>query len=167
MSRARTMCIYGASGNGKTCQLIYLAKYVQERWGKTCRLVSADPGGWMPLEDEGLIWNPESNPNGIVQAFNVTNRPMLLHDMRKLSQGYWPYAFLAADGTVKTHWKMDIEGRNVGAYFIEGLMSISSAFISHISKQDNENAATKVLYAAPRYEEGGESFGAVDRGHYG
>src|SRR5712664_596051 len=50
--------LYGESGVGKTENLGLAALYVWEKYGKISRLVSADGGGWKPLQpyiDLGII----------------------------------------------------------------------------------------------------------------
>jgi len=173
--RARTILIYGESGNAKTSQCVFIAKYINKKFGKKTRLISSDGGGWTPVEDENLIYNQKSNPDGIVHAFNMTNRKLYLADWRKLALGYWPKIVKGesklGEDSSKAYRKLlpssPQELNEIGAYFIEGLTSISSGFLSHISKQDNTNSSTKVMYSAPGYEEDGERFGATDQGHVG
>ena len=55
---ARTGLIYGESGTFKTTQIGTLARYIYRRTGKPIRLISADLGGWGPIQQEidaGLI----------------------------------------------------------------------------------------------------------------
>lgn len=174
--RAKTALLVAESGDSKTSQCVFIAKYIKRKYGKKTRLISADGGGWSPVEDEGLIYNAKTNPEGIVHAFNMTNRKLFLAEWRKLSRGEWPKVVkgepsLGEDPT-KGYRKMlptsQAEMNEIGAYFIEGLTSISSGFLSHISKQDNsKESITKVMYAAPGYDEDGEHFGATDQGHVG
>lgn len=174
--RAKTALLYAESGDSKTSQCIFLAKYIKEKYNKKTRLISADGGGWSPVEDEGLIYNSKTNPEGIVHAFNMSNRKLFLADWRRLSRGDWPKivkgeAGLGEDPT-KIYRKIlpstSQELSEIGLIFIEGLTSISAGFLSHISKQDNsKDSVTKVLYAAVGYEEDGERMGSTDQGHVG
>lgn len=176
MSRAKTILLYSESGNAKTSQCVHLARYIKRKYNKNTRLISSDGGGWSSVEDEGLLYNAKTNPTGIVDAFNMTNRAKYLADWRKLSTGLWPRVVkgdssIGEDntkgyrkfiGTTSEEWK------GIGCYFIEGLTSVGSGFISHISKQDNsKDSITKVMYSAPGYDEDGEHFGATDQGHIG
>lgn len=179
-NRAKTILIYAPSGDTKTTQAVHIARYVKEKYGKTTRLISSDGGGWAPVEDEGLIItrnsNNEATNDGIVDAFNMTNRPMYLADWRYLASGKWPKVVngnkeLGEDPTKKYRRIANTNAEDmgkVGCYFIEGLTSVGSGFISHIGKQDNsKESLTKVMYSAPGYDQGGEHFGATDQGHVG
>lgn len=168
MGRAKTVLLYGGSGNTKTSQCVHIARYIKKKYNKITRLISSDGGGWSPVEDEGLIISP-TNPDGCVEVFNMTNRKKYLRDWRLLSKGMWPKVVRNEAGqltrtfvdTTKEEWA------KIGCYFIEGLTSIGTGFISHISKQDNTSDVTKVLFKAATYEEGGEFFGSTDKGHVG
>ena len=174
--RAKTALIYAESDGAKTSQAIFIAKYVYKKYGKKTRLISSDGGGWSPVEDEGLVYHPKTNPDGIIYTFNMTNRKLYLAEWRKLSRGDWPKvvkgeASLGEDPN-KAYRKIlpstAQEMNEIGAYFNEGLTSMSSGFLSHISKQDNsKDSISKVMYAAPGYDEDGEHFGATDQGHVG
>ncbi len=175
-NRAKTLLLYAESGNTKTSQGVFISRYIKEKYNKKTRLISSDGGGWSPIEDENLIYDPRANPDGLVHAFNMTNRNNLLADWRKLAKGQWPKvvkgeAHLGEDVT-KMYRKFQPtspeEWKDIGCYFIEGLTSVGSGFISHISKQDNsKDSVSKVMYAAPGYDEDGEHFGATDQGHIG
>lgn len=167
MARAKTMCLYAPSGDSKTSQAVFVARYIKRKYGKRTRLVSSDGGGWAPVEDEGLI-RTNSNRNGIVDVFNMTNREYYLADWRRLAKGYWPKVTLENGVPVRNFvLTTPAEWANIGCYFIEGLTSVGSGFISHISKQDNTDKDKKVMYSAPGYDEDGEHFGATDQGHVG
>jgi len=166
MPRAKTICIYGASGSSKTTQALYIAKYVKEKYGKNTRLLSADEGGWAPLANEGVI-KGAGNKDGIIEAYNVNNNKLLLGAMRKFSMGQWPTIIEKEGKKVRTIADAPEGLKQTGCYIIEGLTSLSSSFMTYISKKDNTSDVTKVLFRAPGYEEGGEFFGTVDRGHYG
>lgn len=168
MGRAKTILIYGESGNSKTTQCALIAKYIKKKYNKITRLISSDGGGWSPVEDEGLIITKD-NPGGCVEVFNMTNRKNYLADWRRISRGDWPQAVRNDEGKLVRKFipTSKEEMRKVGCYFIEGLTSIGTGFISHISKQDNTSDATKVIFKAASYEEDGEFFGSTDKGHVG
>jgi hypothetical protein len=171
--RAKTILLYGESGDSKTTQAIFLAKYIKKKFNKRLRLISSDGGGWAPVQDEGIVYHPKDNPEGYVEVFNMTNRVRYLAEWRKLSKGFWPQVLKgdAEKGEDPSKFYRHIipsDLSNIGGYFCEGLTSLSSGFISHISKQDNsKDSVTKVMYSAPGYEQDGEYFGATDQGHVG
>jgi hypothetical protein len=174
--RAKTILLYSESGGTKTSQCVYLAKFIKEKYNKQTRLISADPGGWDPVTQEKLIYHGKNNPEGLVKAFDMTNRTNFMGDWRKLARGYWPKLVrgnpkLGEDenqGYRKFFLTTPEEWEGIGAYFIEGLTSFGSGTLSHIAKQDNSKESIgKVMYTAPGYDEDGEHFGATDQGHVG
>jgi hypothetical protein len=75
--------IYGDTGSTKTSRLGDAAEYHYKRTGKPSRLVSSDTGGWAPIQS--LV------TAGVITPFAlVMQRPNLIEDMDKLSQGWWP-----------------------------------------------------------------------------
>lgn len=166
--RAKTILLYADSGDAKTSQAVFLARYIKRKYNKRIRLISGDGGGWAPVEDEGLI-RKGSNREGIVDVFNMTNREYYLADWRRLAKGLWPKYKKVGDVIVRRFEETTMEEwGQIGGYFIEGLTSISSGFNSHISKQDNsKDSLTKMMYTAPGFDEDGEHFGATDQGHVG
>ncbi len=56
--KANTHLIYGESGTFKTTAIGFFAEYIWRKYGKRTRLVSADGGGWFPVQkyvDAGII----------------------------------------------------------------------------------------------------------------
>lgn len=176
-----TAIAYGDSGCGKTTICVSLAKWVYETWGLTTRLISSE--GWEPVENEGLI------KAGIVSAFNISARPRLLSDVRKLSRGYWPkvieeeVAELDENGIEIGRKKQRVrrivedkeEFNKVGLYFIETLDGISNLFMKYLINREviaeDEKGQLKLKAigsqgTAGRYEEDGEVLGSNSGGHY-
>lgn len=150
------MCVYGASGNGKTSQCLYIAKHIWETTGKKTRLISADGGGWEPLQ--GMI------NAGIIEPMNISNEQFALAKVRKLSIGWWDRKFrIKETGEIKTVFSqcLPAELAKIGCYYIEGLTSIGSLWLGHISKSTD-----KVLFESAAYVEDGETFRGTDKGHF-
>lgn len=175
-----TAIAYSDSGVGKTTICISLSKWMYQTYGLTTRLISSE--GWEPVENESLTKTP-TNFNGIVEAFNVSTRPKLLADMRKLMRGWWPKVvqedIQQSDGSWKrTNVRRIIEDKEalgkVGLYFIETLDGIADRFMAHIIKEETmemDGGKLKVKSIGPqgssgRYEEDGEIFGSNSQGHY-
>lgn len=165
---ANTALCYGVSGSGKTTLAVFMAMWMYETYGLTTRLISADLGGWKPVELSGLT------KAGIVSTFNMSNRVRLLSDWRKLGKGHWPRQ--VEEGGKKVWRLLPDEGaiRKVGLYFIENLTSISDSFLRYIPQQSEVefvNGFEKVKDIGPqgatgRYEEEGEIFAGNSQGHY-
>jgi hypothetical protein len=185
---AETAIAYADSGTGKTSIAIGLAKFYYEQFGLLTRVVTVE--GVEPIENDGLIYHPKLNPDGIVQHFNVSARTNLLADMRKLSRGYWPKIVREEvpikdelgneTGQTKLANVRRIVQDNalldrVGLYFIETADGISDAFMRHIIKEETTGTDDRGKYkvntigpqgASGRYEEDGEVFGGSSQGHY-
>src|SRR5215831_10885 len=75
---------YGESKVGKTSQLGLAAAYIYSVTGKPIRYVSADNGGWRPIQP--LV------SAGIIEPISLIGLPTrrLWMWIRKLAQGGWP-----------------------------------------------------------------------------
>jgi hypothetical protein len=144
--RANTYCIYGEPGTYKTSNIGRVARYVYEKTGKPTRLLSADGGGWEPIQ--AYI------DAGIIQPLRLSDSPHLLNIMRKLWKGHWP------------NEKGDLVQSNldlVGAYAIEGLTSIGTLVLRHLANKGQKISEDVV----GQFKEGDESFAAPAKSHYG
>lgn len=133
---------FGVSDSKKTSQIGRLARYVYKKHHQKTRLVTADPGGWEPIENYVKL--------GIIQPLSMLDS-RISHPgdvIVKLTQGYWPFL---ADGTpiVKTVDGRDIfdftdkramptneTWEEIGGYGIEGLQSISMQIQQRLSQGD-------------------------------
>ncbi len=154
------MMIYSESGDSKTTQLYFLAKWIFQKYGLRSRLISADGGGYAPFVDSGMIARKE------VDVFDISNRKLALADLRRLSEGYWPRYKRDGGEYFKSDEKCltsPEQFKEIGAYLIEGASSISKLLLNHISKQE-EGVGFKYSY---KYEEDGYTVGGLQEGHYG
>lgn len=161
---ARTGLIYGESGTFKTTQIGCLARYVYRKTGKPIRLISADLGGWGPIQQE--------IDAGLIIPWRVSTIDNMLPVIRKLSKGYWPtvkekdkkqYLDLASP-TAKT-WE------EIGGYAVESLTSIGDAEMANLvatGRKVSEEVVgvweEKVMVDGTEQK---ESFGAPAKSHYG
>lgn len=110
----RADLIYGATGSTKTSRLGDIAEYVMRRYQQPSRLISADPGGWEPIE--GLVHE------GIIKPFAVIqHRRDIYETMAKLCLGYWPANPEDAQSPLLPPKQNGLQ--NIGAILIEGLTS--------------------------------------------
>lgn len=165
-----SVMIHGITGSTKTSQAYHLVKMIHQQTGKKFRIIYSDGGGYAPFADSGMI------EQGIVDVFPFTNRQYALADIRKLSRGYWrrwvlnnqlyynyvPGAteYFAADNNCLTTAE---EWNGIAGYLIESMTSTAEMLKVHISEADTK-VAFKESY---KYEEDGELFSGLDRGHYG
>lgn len=175
LARPETLMVYGQSGVGKTSIANFLARMMYEDYGLTTRVVSADLGGWGPIEREGLI------SSGIADAFSLTGRIDLLSDTRKLCRGYWPeiviedQEFELPDGSTKTRKVKrrvlvndPVKFSKVGLYFIDGCTGMSDSLMDFcVTTMPQGDGAIGPQDVSGRYTtEDGESIGGNSRGHF-
>jgi len=153
VQRANTILVYGETGTFKTSNVGRFARYIYEKTGKPTRLVSADGGGWMPVQAE--------IDAGIIDALRIVEAEQPLPLLRKLGQGYWPDGGKLALSDLS----------DVGAYAIEGLTSISMLLLRHLVKTGRKVSEEVIGKFEEEIEVDGkkvrESFSAPSRSHYG
>lgn len=142
---AASILCYGATGTRKTTNVGGFAKYVYETTRAPVRYVSADGGGWEPIQ-------PYIDA-GIIIPYRLSDSPTLLEKIRLLRKGHWPNE---AD-----EFKKDLD--NVGAYAVEGLTSIAMLMLRHLVTKGQKVAQDVV----GQFKEGSEIFGAAAMAHYG
>lgn len=162
MKRARTILMYSDSGGTKTSQCYHMAKWVYEVAGKKTRWISADGGGWAPIEDGGLI------ESGVVEAFDISKRKLAFADVRRLSQGFWP-TIIKLQGKPRlflTNRRECIttpeEWSKIGLVVVEGIFSIGKLLLGHMQSADETLGYTRPY----TIEEDGVVIGGSDKGHY-
>src|SRR6266478_1107048 len=108
--------VYGRTGSTKTTQVGHLAEYVYDKYGEKTRLLSADPGGWQPIEH--LV------AAGIVEPMHISLKtPYPLEVITRVAQGWWN----GADGKLK---QASMDG--IGAYAFEGMSTFSILIMSNL-----------------------------------
>lgn len=154
IQRANSLLIYGDSGRYKTTNVGRFARYMYEKTGRPVRVISADGGGWGPMQGE--------IDAGIIDALRVVESEQPLPLLRKLGQGYWPKGqSLSLDG-------LD----NVSAYAVESLQSLGTMLMRYIvrsGRKISEEVVGQFVESVPSIEGGmkDEKFSAPARSHYG
>ena len=134
---AESCLIYGDSGSTKTSQIVFLAKYIYETTGKITRMITADGGGYKPVEDSGLI------EAGVIEILDFTDRvryPYVLATLRRLARGQWPKIYVDTDGKRKRGLREaePDDWKKVGAYAIDGIAGICDIVISNVSNRQEK-----------------------------
>lgn len=142
---AASILCYGATGTRKTTNVGGFAKYVYETTRAPIRYITADGGGWEPIEPYIAA--------GIIIPYRLSDSPTLLEQIRLFMKGRWPNA----------KGELVANDDNVGAYAIEGLTSISMLVLRHLVGKGQKISEDIV----GSFREGNEVFGAAGRSHYG
>lgn len=142
---AASILCYGATGTRKTTNVGGFAKYVWETTRAPVRYITADGGGWEPIEPYIQA--------GIILPYRLSDSPTLLEQIRLFMKGRWP----------NDKGELVQNSDNVGAYAIEGLTSISMLMLRHLVGKGQKVAQDVV----GQFREGSEVFGAAAMAHYG
>lgn len=113
-----TGVLYGQSKTYKTWNLGMLAKYIYEKTGKPICFVTADGGGYKPIQE---IVDTE-----IIQPLVITNDPSRLSIIRKIVEGYWPQD-IDKEGIRQSTKMIKVSGEAIGGYIFEGVTSIAES----------------------------------------
>jgi hypothetical protein len=158
-----TMVMYGPTGTFKTSQIGQFARYIYEKTGKKTRLITADGGGYAPIQPEVNI--------GIIEPWRVIDEQSMNAALIAASKGAWPKKLehgIRQPGAVTVPSRDDRKKllADVGAFAIEGWASISSAIMRDAvdkGRKINEDVVSKFTEES---DFGSFSFGAPSRGHY-
>lgn len=159
-----TLVIYGPTGTRKTTQIGELAKYVYEKTGKKTRLLTADGGGYGPIQDLVNV--------GIIDVWRVTEEANIKVAIIKASKGAWPEKIvngLRASSTIKEISPNDRARafKDIGAYAVEGFTSIAQAVMGDAVSKGDKISQDIVGKFTETTEYGSETFGAPSPSHYG
>lgn len=174
--KPKTIIIYGESGDTKTTQTYFLAKWIHKTTGLKGRYIGFNASDISVYQESGML------DSGIIDHYDMSNPAFALAYLRFLSEGYWPQdleldnkeikvkGYFQKDIDCKTHWNTNgltvnrgHNGSEIGFYIIEGIYGMSRALLGHIANQ-KEKVGFKGSY---KIEEEGEYFGGTDEGHYG
>ncbi len=164
-----TSLLYGGSGNRKTSQIGNFARHVYQTTGKRTRLITADTGGYEPIQDYVDA--------GLIEVFELTKTRNPMPTVRRLAAGQWadhnevvefgltnPGSTLGTDKLKQLSAMWSSAGlEDVGAYAIEGITSISEMVMKNLVQKGhviNGEGVNGVL-------EEGMSIGAAPRTYYG
>lgn len=168
MPRAKTHLIYGESGTYKTTNAGFFARWIYKRYGKRTRMVSADGGGWAPIQhyvNAGLII-PYAVGN---IASSPTGSPSPMATIRKLARGEWPKPVTVSGKTyAKFQPTTPEEWQDIGAYIVEGLTSIGDLEMEELRRDQRsvgEDAVGK-WQTIGDLSDTPEKFSANNRAHY-
>ncbi len=167
--RASTHLVYGESGTFKTTQVGFFARWIHRKYGKKTRLVSAE--GWFPIEKYvragiiepygvgGLVTQEIMGPDGEMKT------PSPLAVLRLLSKGYWPKVTKA--GTVRLMPPTPQDWEEIGAYAVEGLMSIGDLLMQELRDTQRKVAEDAVSPFTIKVDDNEVKFCANNKAHYG
>lgn len=151
---AKADCLYGATGTRKTSNIGLAALYVLEKYGKRTRLISADGGGWQPIDS--LV------QEGIVEPWMIASHKFPLTAMNQACDGYWPENVDDPGSPLKRVAPAEWEG--IGLVAIEGLTSYGDSILQWFQKTGTR------LSQDPSYsfsDGGGRTFHGGNMSYYG
>lgn len=158
MKKARTSCLYGNGGAGKTTQLYFVAKWLWETKGIRSRLISFD-GKY----EQFTLGSPSLVEKGAVELIDVSNAGTALATVKRLAEGYWPRwnkktssQYFAPDKNCETK-----DWEKIGAYLVDGLTPWGDLWLAHASDK------AVGFKAAWNYQEEEYTFNGSQDGHYG
>ncbi len=128
--------VYGPSDTGKTSQMGFMAKYIWKKYHKRTRLVSADGGGWAPLQSYIDL--------GIIEPVSVLGSPHPGEMLKFLMEGHWPFnkEGKPVEMGTKASEPTSATWDDIGGYGFEGLYSIATLLMQfHSSNQSLEQMA--------------------------
>lgn len=123
--------IYGQSDTGKTSQIGFMAKYIWKKYHKKTRLISADGGGWAPLQSYIDL--------GVIEPYSLLGSQHPGEEIKFLLEGFWPFDASGKQvllGSPASAPKTDTWDK-IGAYGIEGLYSIATLLMQHHSSNQS------------------------------
>lgn len=115
---------YGATKTRKTSNIGMAALYVLERYGKKTRLITADPGGYEPIQT--LV------DAGIVEPWVIRGWPFIIETLDKATQGYWPSKPEELGSRLLTPMESFKSG-DIGLVAFEGLTSFGTSMQGYLS----------------------------------
>ena len=124
----RSLLIYGPSGSFKTTNAGFFAKYIYEQYGLKTLMITADGGGWQPIQPLLDL--------GVIEVYNLINHSSPTTAMARLVQGYWPV--VDSKGVLKktVDWrKIDFVAEGVGAYIFEVMTTWADLIMRSMSKK--------------------------------
>lgn len=162
-----TLVIYGPSGSRKTTQIGEFAKYIYEKTGKKTRLITADGGGYGPIQNYVNA--------GIIEPWRIVEEKYPKVALIKASKGAWPVKLENGLRTSPNLYEPTTKEekakalKDVGAYAVESWASIAALLMSDLVAKGQKISEEVVGKFSETADFGGEaeSFGAPGRSHYG
>ncbi len=153
-----SLCLYGASGSGKTRECAAIANYAWDKYRARTRYITCDTGGWQPIQpfiDAGMI-----------DAVNIAGHPDFLLILRALAEGMW-----YQDGKlVKDNPRLG----ETGIIIVESLTSICQEIMNYYREKRLKFAQELVAVQQLKAEDqqlgaavGTQTVAAVSQSHYG
>ena len=113
-----TGAIYGETGTYKTWNLGLLAQHIFAKTKKPVRWVTADGGGYRPIQ-------PFIDA-GIIEVLSIVNDPMRIGTLSKIVEGWWPKEIDNGMRVGKVFYTPDSVSK-IGGYIFEGITSIAES----------------------------------------
>lgn len=143
---------YGATKTTKTSNIGHAARYIWERYGKTTRLITSDPGGFEPIQS--LV------DAGIIEPWLIRMWPYGPETLDKACQGWWPTDTNVV-GSKLVPWLSQPDRDKVGCLAIEGLTSGGDMMLEYLSDTGSslsQDPNFKITIGTTTYYGGNQSY---------
>lgn len=149
----KTDLLYGGTKCRKTSNIGHAALYVWRKYGQRTRLLTADTGGYEPIES--LV------EEGIVEPLLLIPREFPIETVDRVCQGWWPKD--PTDPKSELILTPPEEQAKIGIVAIEGLTSIGDLILRHWSSKGQK------LSQDPNftYVDGKTSYSGTNMSYYG
>ena len=151
MVKARTCMVYSDSGEGKSTQGYFLAKWVWKTFQLRTRWISFD-GKY----DQLLLGQPEFEGKslieaGVVEVWDAAKMRSALADVRRLSEGYWPrwnnktqdWYFRSDQNCETKDWD------KIGLIVVDDLSSLCETWLVVMTMPRKTGSIALTLHASP------------------
>ena len=162
--KARSAMLYADSGEGKSTQGYFMAKWVWTTFGQRTRWISFDGKYDQLLLPQKELEGKSLVDAGVVELWDAANMKTALADVRRFSDGYWPRhnnktgePYFRSDKHCETK-----DWDKIGLYVIDDLSSLCEAWLVHISDQDVVGFKPSWVYTEEDY-----TYRGVQDAHYG
>ncbi len=145
--------LYGESGSTKTSQIASLAKWIKLRTGKRTRLYTSEPGGVGTIQ--------HYIDAGIIDVWDISNRPNAFETLDFAARGYWP------DSTGKLVAPTDETWKEFGLFAHDSMSGNGEMLLEELRVKGAANEIVGAEKAPQQFTSGTLRVAGSNQTHYG
>jgi hypothetical protein len=156
--------MYGDSGEGKTTQCYFMAKWLWEKFGLRTDYIWSGDGSVSVFYDSGLV------KKGIVRIISLAGRDQPFNDIEVLSQGYWPLVTNEKPIEKSSKTKVQYVKEQIGMVVLDGIKGTCDSWLSHIARRIDLQFGTASEGGTGhsfKFREGEFTLGGTNKTHFG